>query len=107
MSLLWHGLPTVPPPPTEGLPVPMEEETFGRERGTVRRPCHNEGGSRRGRSGGGSCHGTCAAPLLWHGLPTVPPPPTEGLPVPTERGDLRSGPWHGRETIGIYTSLRS
>ena len=30
------------------------------------------------------------SPLLWDGLLTVPPPPTAGLPVPTEAGDLRS-----------------
>jgi hypothetical protein len=34
---------------------------------------------------------------LWHGLPTVPPVWTAGLPM--LRGDLRSFPWHGQETV--------
>src|SRR5262245_6601316 len=36
---LWSGLPTRPPRPTEGLHL----ETFGRQSGTVGRPCHNTG----------------------------------------------------------------
>src|SRR4051794_29351000 len=39
--LLWHGLLPVSPLPTAGLPCLLE--TFGQSRGTVRRPCHNEG----------------------------------------------------------------
>src|SRR5262249_41591868 len=46
LTALWHGLPTVPPGPTEGLPEPVRRrKASGRPsvggRGTVRRPCHN------------------------------------------------------------------
>ena len=42
MPLLWHGLLTVPPVPTEGLPRPdaTRRPSVGAS-GTVRRPCHN------------------------------------------------------------------
>jgi len=36
---------------------------------------------------------------LGHGLPTVPPGPTVGLPARNQTGDLRSWPGHGRETV--------
>jgi hypothetical protein len=44
VSLLWHGLRTVP----QARPrvSSSSRETFGRQRGTVRRPCHNRGGVR-------------------------------------------------------------
>src|SRR5262245_53370910 len=42
VSRLGHGLPTVPLGLTEGLPL-TQEETCGRYRGMVRRPCPNGG----------------------------------------------------------------
>src|SRR5579872_4029560 len=74
-TLLWHGLLTVPLPPTEGLHEPVEHSTGPwrpsvRLRGTVRRPCHNE-----------ECHNEG-----WHGQETVP---QRGETVP-QRGPDRS-----------------
>src|SRR5262249_27971166 len=39
------------------------------------------------------------ATALEHGFPTVPQPPTEGLPGPTKKGDVRSEKWRGQETV--------
>src|SRR5437764_597224 len=36
---------------------------------------------------------------LWHGLPTVPPGRPKVSTPSQKEGDLRSGPWHGRETV--------
>ena len=42
-------------------------------------------------------------PPLWHGLLTVPLPPTEGLPDDARASPLREtfgqGEWHGQETV--------
>ncbi len=68
-QLLWHGLPTVPPGSTAGLPEPVRlKKGSGRpsvsRSGTVRRPCHNEGQSQ--------WHGQETMPQHRHGILTVP-----------------------------------
>src|SRR5712691_13126967 len=46
---------------------------------------------------------------LWRGLRTTPRGPTVGLPVREKTGNLRSGPWHGQETVPqhrVYASCK-
>jgi anthranilate synthase component 1 len=38
-------------------------------------------------------------PALWHGLPTVPQEPTEGLHTPGGSETFGPTPWHGQETV--------
>ena len=40
----------------------------------------------------------CPHPTLWHGLLTVPRPPTAGLPV-TPLETFGQAGWHGQETV--------
>src|SRR5262249_29616185 len=78
INSLWHGLPTVPPCPTEGLKE--LRETFGRPSGRVRRPDHNARVVT-------CCVSECGIPP--HPYPSPPAKPGEGRRM-TLRGRWRN-----------------